>query len=52
MKTNILGGALFLVPLAFIANVLGKAFEVSLLRVMGRGPLNLTQPQGSSPQTE
>jgi uncharacterized membrane protein len=31
MKTTILGGVLFLVPLAFIAIVLGKAFEVSML---------------------
>lgn len=31
MKTTILGGALFLVPLAFVAIVLGKAFEVSML---------------------
>ncbi|MBS9719056.1 hypothetical protein ACFFUT_06830 [Pseudohalocynthiibacter aestuariivivens] len=31
MKTTILGGILFLVPLAFIAIVLGKAFEVSML---------------------
>jgi len=31
VKTTILGGALFLVPLAFIAIVLGKAFEVSML---------------------
>jgi uncharacterized membrane protein len=29
VKTTILGGVLFLVPLAFIAIVLGKAFEVS-----------------------
>lgn len=31
MKTTILGGALFLVPLAFLAIVLGKAFELSML---------------------
>ena len=37
MKTTILGGALFLVPLAFIAIVLGKAFEVSMLLA---GPLD------------
>ncbi len=31
MKTTILGGALFLVPLAFVAIVLTKAYEVALL---------------------
>jgi len=31
VKTTILGGVLFLVPLAFIAIVLDKAFEVSML---------------------
>lgn len=33
MKTTILGGLLFLVPLAFLAIVLGKAFQVSMLLV-------------------
>ncbi|MEX0287427.1 MAG: hypothetical protein AB3N23_22705 [Paracoccaceae bacterium] len=31
MKTTILGGLLFLVPLAIIAIVLGKAFQISML---------------------
>lgn len=31
MKTTILGGAIFLVPLAFLAVVLTKAYEVSML---------------------
>lgn len=33
LKTTILGGLLFLVPLAFLAIVLGSAFQVSMLLV-------------------
>jgi len=31
MKATILGGLLFLVPLAFLAIVLGKAFQISMV---------------------
>ena len=41
MKTTILGGLLFLVPLAFLAIVLGKAFQVSMLLV---DPIDAVMP--------
>lgn len=44
MKTTILGGFLFLVPLAFIVIVLGKTYQVSM---MVAGPLDKIIPVSS-----
>ncbi len=44
MKTTILGGFLFLVPLAFIAIVLGKTYQISM---MVAGPLDKIIPVSS-----
>lgn len=42
MKTTIMGGILFLVPVVFIALILGKAFELSMLVA---GPLDNLIPE-------
>ena len=41
VKTTILDGLLFLVPLAFLAIVLGKTFQVSMLLV---DPIDAVMP--------